>query len=126
MPRPGASLSSFVGRTSELDTLEALLREARLLTLAGPGGIGKTRLALALVERMEPEFEGRLWFVELGDTTEPRLVVPSIAAAVGVTDQAERGLLDGVLERLGASPGLLVLDTASIWSRRAPRWLHAC
>jgi hypothetical protein len=104
------ALTSFVGRDSELAALVPLLSEARLLTLAGPGGIGKTRLALALSERVTHLFDGRVWFVTVATLAEPHLVPQAVASALGVGDASDRALLDAIVDTIGSSRGLLVLD----------------
>src|SRR4030088_2537851 len=67
-------LSSLVGRKREISQVSVLLRNARLLTLCGPGGIGKTRIALAVAEAMLDEFPQGVWLVELASLADPLLV----------------------------------------------------
>src|SRR5205085_943357 len=74
-----ALVSSFVGRGRELAELRRLLAGTRLLTLAGPGGIGKTRLALALAQMILSDFVDGVWLVELGSLTDPALVARAVA-----------------------------------------------
>ena len=85
----------------------APLVEERLITLTGPGGAGKTRLALA-VAHAESE-NGPVWLVELGDVADSTVVPLEIARALGVTSSSDP--LDGVTLRIGHRPGLIVLDT---------------
>src|SRR5256886_5535958 len=77
-------LSTFVGRRKELAELGRLLPHTRLLTLLGPGGSGKTRLAMEFVRRQESRFAGGVAFAELGDITDAALIVEAIARASGV------------------------------------------
>src|SRR5438046_2138837 len=77
-------LSNFVGRRKELAQLGRLLPHTRLLTLLGPGGTGKTRLAMEFVRRQESRFAGGVAFAELGDITDAALIVEAIARASGV------------------------------------------
>src|SRR2546429_5896321 len=77
-------LSNFVGRRKELSQLGRLLPHTRLLTLLGPGGSGKTRLAMEFVRRQESRFAGGVAFAELGDITDAALIVEAIARASGV------------------------------------------
>ncbi|GAB2623869.1 hypothetical protein Aab01nite_17290 [Paractinoplanes abujensis] len=93
-------LSHFFGRTAELSALTALLGSARLVTLVGPGGAGKTRLAIEYAAVLDP------WFVRLADVTEPALVPAAVAAAVGVRGATT----DAIATALGDRPGLLLLD----------------
>ena len=78
-----AALTSFVER-DEVEAVVALAQEARLLTLTGPGGTGKTRLAIAAAERLADRFEGGTYFVALDAVNEPQLVIPEIITALGV------------------------------------------
>jgi predicted ATPase/class 3 adenylate cyclase len=102
-------LTSFVGRDRELAEAGQLLEEARLLTLTGPGGTGKTRLALQLAADATEQFSDGVYFVPLGPIEEASLVVPTIAQAVGVSDPGGRAL-DRLQEHLSGKRVLLVLD----------------
>ena len=76
-------LTSLVGRDQELATVERLLERARLLTLSGPGGVGKTRLALAVADRVGGRFDAGVVFVPLAGVTRPAEVVAAIGRALG-------------------------------------------
>src|SRR5215210_8453016 len=76
--------SSFVGRERELDELEGLLASGRLLTLTGPGGSGKTRLALQTAANLAEDFEAGVCFVELAPLSAPELVAEGAARALGL------------------------------------------
>jgi predicted ATPase len=91
--------------------LRQLVHSSRALTLCGPGGIGKSRLALRLLASMEAEFPDGAWFVELGDLRQPDLVVSRVAAVVGVSEEPGRPLLETLGEALGSRRLLLGLDT---------------
>ena len=100
------SPTPLVGRGRELDRLEALLRTSRLVTVVGPGGVGKTRLAVAAAERRAP---GGSAFVDLTVVRDPDLVVPRIAAAVGL--RVDPGTsTSAVREYLSGRSALLVVD----------------
>jgi predicted ATPase/DNA-binding CsgD family transcriptional regulator len=106
-PRPR---TSFVGRESELEETVALLEGGvGSLTLVGPGGIGKTRLALAVAERLNAAVTGEPAYVALAAVRDPSLVLPAIAEAVGARVD-ERGALAGIVERIGMGRRLLLLD----------------
>jgi predicted ATPase/class 3 adenylate cyclase len=103
-------LTSFVGRQGELDESLRLLRGSRLLTLTGPGGIGKTRLSLQVAATAADDFPDGVWFVPLEPVRERDLVAPTIARVIGVIDRADRSVLDGIADALGAGRVLFVLD----------------
>jgi len=112
--RPGnlpAEPNSFVGRERDLAELALLLGEVRALTLCGPGGIGKTRLALRLAFELVPGFPGGAWLVELGDTTDPALVPHRVAAALGILQEPGRPLVETLAEVLRPRRMVLILDT---------------
>jgi predicted ATPase/DNA-binding CsgD family transcriptional regulator len=105
--------NSFIGREQELVELRQLLRRTRALTLCGPGGIGKTRLALRLlasVAESDAEFPDGVWFVELADLQQPDLVTSRIATAIGITEEAGRPLLETLGEALRPRRLVLALD----------------
>ena len=103
-------LTSFVGRHDELEEALGLLRGSRLLTLTGPGGIGKTRLSLQIAAAAADDFPDGVWFVPLEPVRERELVAPTIARTIGVTDKANRPVVDGIAEALGEGRVLFVLD----------------
>ena len=102
----------FVGRRTELAELEARLRlpEGRLLTLVGPGGIGKSRLARQLLARSP--FSGREHWVELQDLGDEHALLARLALQLGVDTNERRDLVDRIAERLAGAPTLVVLDNA--------------
>jgi len=75
-------LTSFIGREREVAEVERLLRDRRLLTLCGPGGSGKTRLALAVAQELVEAFEDGVWWVELAPISDPKLLVRAVATVV--------------------------------------------
>jgi len=100
----------FIGREQELIELRQLLRRTRALTLCGPGGIGKTRLALRMLATAADEFPDRVWFVELADLLQPDLVASRVATVTGIGEEAGRPLLETLGEALRPRRLLLVLD----------------
>ena len=102
----------LVGRDRELAAAGALLRENRLVTLVGPGGSGKTRLALQLAAELIEDFEGGVFWVPLQAVADPRLVESAIAQSVGAGD--------GVAEFLGGRTALLLLDNLEQVLEAAP------
>src|SRR5687767_7906929 len=107
-----APLSPFVGREREIATVADLLRrsDVRLLTLTGPGGVGKTRLALQVAAAVADAFMDGVWFVQLASLTDPDLVVPTVAQALGVREAADEPLVDRLRVALADRRLLLILD----------------
>jgi predicted ATPase/class 3 adenylate cyclase len=102
-------LTSFLGRERELAEASVLLRDARLLTLTGPGGTGKTRLSLQLAAEATDAFQDGVYFVPLGPISEPGLVLPTMAQALGLPDPRGRAL-EHLTEQLRDKRVLFVLD----------------
>ncbi|CAA9546857.1 MAG: hypothetical protein AVDCRST_MAG49-1446 [uncultured Thermomicrobiales bacterium] len=102
----------LVGRDREVEALEDLLlrRDVRLVTVTGPGGVGKSRLAIEAAAQSADEFADGVCFVPLAVVTDPRLVIPTIARAVGVSDTGDRPVAELVGEALREREALLVLD----------------
>jgi len=105
-----ANLSSFLGRERELEELAALALESRLLTLVGPGGIGKTRLAIEFARSLEPSFSGGAWLVDLSALERDGDVWPSIAEALLLTPSPGVQPRVQVMERLQHDRAILVMD----------------
>lgn len=100
--------TTFVGRATELDELSDLVRDHRFVTVIGPGGVGKTRLALEVADRLTTEFEA-VWFVPLADVARSDLVDAALASALDVRTDVPSPR-QAVAERVGARNVLLVLD----------------
>jgi predicted ATPase/class 3 adenylate cyclase len=103
-------LSSFIGRERELEQAAAALAGARLVTLTGPGGIGKTRLAVAVGEQLQDRFTAGVVFVPLAAVTDPALVLADVARAVGADLAGAGAPLQVLAEWLGGDRWLLILD----------------
>jgi predicted ATPase len=103
-------VSSFVGRDDDVSAVSRLLEEARLLTLCGPAGVGKTRLALEVCAVIADRYPDGLHFCDLAAVTRPGDVVRTVAGAVGVEERALRRLDDRLLEHLAGRRALLLLD----------------
>ncbi|SFT86952.1 Predicted ATPase [Geodermatophilus amargosae] len=120
---PGAD-TSLIGRDDEAKSLVSRLTGVaggRLLTLTGPGGVGKTRLAGDLAARMRSAFADGVVFVPLASLTDPSLVVPTIARAVGLREEAQTHPGELLSEHLRDKSLLLVLDNCEHLLAAAPR-----
>ncbi len=114
VPRPGnlpAEPNSFVGRERDLGDLALLLKTVRALTLCGPGGIGKTRLATRLGWQLAGEFPDGVWLIELADTSDAALAPRRVANALGVVEEADRPAVATLVDALRGRQLLLILDT---------------
>lgn len=105
-----APVTSFVGRVRERADLIAAIKRHRQVTVVGPGGVGKTRLALAVATDTAGDFADGVWFVDLVPVTDPAMVGAAVAAAVGIGEQQSRGTDESVIAALADRHALLVLD----------------
>jgi predicted ATPase/class 3 adenylate cyclase len=119
LPRP---TSDLIGRKIELAELGALLlrEDVRLVTLTGPGGIGKTRLSVSLGLDLLDEFPSGVFFVELASVADPALVAPTIARVLGVRESAEHQLVTSIQAHLADKRALLVVDNLEHLMPAAP------
>ena len=105
--------TEFLGRSRELDeVVERLRNGVRLLTLTGPGGTGKTRLALQAAAEAADDFDDGVWWVPLAALRDPALVLRQTAKTLDVIEQPDRPLEDVLAEMLGGKRMLLLLDNA--------------
>jgi len=119
LPRP---LTRLIGREQDVTRVLELLGdpETRMLTLFGTGGVGKTRLALAVAERAKDRYPDGVAYVELAAVTEPSLVIPTIAEALGVEEGTGASLGIRLREALAAAHMLIVLDNVEQLADAAP------
>ncbi|HEY7599106.1 MAG TPA: adenylate/guanylate cyclase domain-containing protein, partial [Candidatus Limnocylindrales bacterium] len=102
--------TSFLGREADVERVSALLGDSRLVTLTGPGGTGKTRLSIEVATRLAGGFPGGAWFVALEAVRDPALVLPEVAATLGVVEQPGQPIETALAARLAEQPTLLVID----------------
>ena len=103
-------LSSFIGREREIAEVKRLLSTARLVTLTGAGGSGKTRLAIEVADDWLDGFNDGVWFVDLAPLSDPSLVPQRLAATLEVQEQSQQPLLQTLTNYLQGKHSLLVLD----------------
>jgi predicted ATPase/class 3 adenylate cyclase len=103
-------LSNFIGRDREIAQAKEILSTARLLTLTGPGGGGKTRLALQVAADLVDEMADGVWLAEFATLSDPMLLTQAVAASLGLRDQSERPILSVLTGFLQSRRVLLVLD----------------
>lgn len=104
------ALSSFVGRDAELDAILDLIREHRLITLTGAGGVGKTQMALHAANALSHDPNDAVWFVGLAPIRDPSLVIATIASTLGVQEVPGRPLFETLCAGLRNKALFLVLD----------------
>lgn len=125
-----AEVTSFVGRRSQLAEVKRLLSTTRLLTLTGPGGVGKTRLALHAARELERAFPDGIWLVELAALRDPALLTQVVSTGFGLRDQSTRWEIATLNEFLSDKHLLLVLDNCEhlvdACAILAEGVLHAC
>jgi predicted ATPase/DNA-binding CsgD family transcriptional regulator len=105
-----SALTPFVGRVAERAALRQALREHRLVTAVGPGGVGKTRLALSVAADLADRYADGAWYVDLVPVTDPTMVAPAIADALGLGERQGSSATDDVVGWLAGREALLVLD----------------
>ncbi|MDP9309400.1 MAG: AAA family ATPase [Chloroflexota bacterium] len=105
-----SDVTSFVGRTDEISRIIQILLKARLVTLIGPGGIGKTRLALRVARSLLESYRDGVWFVDLAPVTHPSLVLSTVAHALGVRSVTREDVLEHLQIYLRNRHLLLLLD----------------
>jgi predicted ATPase/DNA-binding CsgD family transcriptional regulator len=123
-------VTTFFGREGEIAQVKARLGRHRLVTLAGSGGVGKTRLSLRVAEDLTGDYADGVWFVALAPLTDPALVAQTVAAVLGLRDEPGRPILDTLADGLRSRQLLIVLDNCEhvleAGGQLADRLLRAC
>src|SRR5215208_1457797 len=109
LPRP---LTSLIGRDRDIQRIRTLIQpeQARLVTLTGPGGVGKTRLALQVAASMHQDFAHGAYFVSLAPISDPDFVLPTVAQTLGVREVTAEPILRSLCSALSDKHLLLILD----------------
>jgi predicted ATPase/class 3 adenylate cyclase len=102
--------TSLVGRDAEIERLSAALEEGRIVTLTGPGGSGKTRLAIGVAHAVRTRFPHGVWFVDLAAVRDPNLLESTIGAVIGVRESGGQTADETIRAYLGDRQALLLLD----------------
>lgn len=103
-------VTSFVGRDADLDEVKRLVAKTRLVTLVGPGGVGKTRLALQAGADLLDHYPDGVWVIQLASLTDPQLLPSEAAAVLNVRVSSDRSLTDSIVYALKPKRSLLILD----------------
>jgi predicted ATPase/class 3 adenylate cyclase len=123
-------LTSFIGREKEIAEIRALLDSARLVTLTGSGGTGKTRLSIEVGRQELAHFDNGVWLIELAPLTDPEKIIPALAQAFGVQESPYSPLASLVTDFLRHKQLLLILDNCehliNACARLANDLLHQC
>lgn len=119
-----AEMTSFIGRESDVESVAKLLQTNRLLTLAGMGGVGKTRLAAAAAAKVQQGFTAGGWWVDLGPIADSSLVPQVIATSLGMREPSERPTLEAMIDGLRGKRILVVLDNCEHLIDASARIVH--
>ena len=123
-------LTSFIGREKEIANVIRLLEKARMVTLIGPGGTGKTRLSIQVANELLDQYPDGAWFVELAPISDPLLLPRTTAIAIGLRDEPQRPVIDMLCDYLRGKQLLLILDNCEhlveACAQLADTLLHAC
>jgi predicted ATPase/class 3 adenylate cyclase len=114
-------LTNFIGRENELHQIQHLLEDTRLLTLTGPGGTGKTRLALQVAAMLTSDYSDGVWFIPLGSVTDAALFMSAVASTLSLSDTGSAPISDLVTQYLAGRSAVLVLDNFEQIVEAAPQ-----
>lgn len=124
------SLTSFVGREQEIKEIKNLLGSARLITLTGAGGTGKTRLAIEVVRKMVAQYPDGIWMIDFVVLPDPGLILQTILTTLGLREEPKRSLMQTLTDYLRSKKLLLLFDNCehliSTLAQVADTLLQAC
>jgi predicted ATPase len=103
-------LTSFIGRSKEIETVQELLSENRLVTLTGAGGCGKTRLATEVASNLIEDYEDGVWFINLGPVRDPNFVAMEITNVLDIKEEPNKAITDTLIENIKNMSLLILLD----------------
>jgi non-specific serine/threonine protein kinase len=118
-------LTTFIGRENEISAIKQRLWTTRLLTLSGPGGCGKTRLALRIAGDLLDAFSHGVWWIDLASLADPNLITPTIATALGLRAGASHASLEALIAYLRVKQTLLILDNCEHLIEACAQVIHA-
>jgi predicted ATPase/class 3 adenylate cyclase len=119
-----AQLTTFIGREEEIAEIKKELESHRLITLTGPGGIGKTRLSVQVAANLLETFPDGVWFVELAPLTDPDLIAQTIHTTLGLVEQPGKNILQMLMDYLSQKKALLILDNCEHLVEACAQFTH--
>jgi predicted ATPase/DNA-binding CsgD family transcriptional regulator len=119
-----AEISSFIGREAAITQIGGLLSAHRLVTLSGPPGVGKSRLALRVAGDLDADFPDGIWLVELAALSEARLVPAAVASALGLREDGQLAAMELIGDHLRSARALLVLDNCEHLAEACAALVH--
>jgi len=105
-----AQLTTFIGRQKEMQTIQEMISEHRLVTLTGAGGCGKTRLAIEVAAQLVPAFEDGVWFVDLAPISKEDRIIREISESLSITEVSDKPLMETLIETIKEQKLLIILD----------------
>src|SRR5512142_1378454 len=121
LPTP---ISAFIGRGREIAEVKRVLGTHRLVTITGPGGSGKTRLALEVAKGLQGDYEDGVWLAELAPLSDGSLIAQTVAASLGLRVASGQLVTEALVDHLSPRHSLLVLDNCEHLIEACTRFVH--